>query len=158
MHYHALENWALMKVRSGKLENWLILNYVEQNVHCCVSRLLFVIPTWKVHVIILYSAKSLAGSLFLSCPVILNFLALEKKNSYLLVLIYFKLHTKSCSPLVSWLACVAGTSGSVRFGSKERGTRVTDGAKDGASKRAGNRSIFRAAKPENPVPRRSCFV
>ena len=80
-----------------------------------------------------------------------------KKNSYLLVLIYFKLHTKPCSPLVSWLACVAGTSGSVRFGSKERGTRVKDRAKDGASKRAGNRSIFRAAKPENPVPRRSCW-
>ena len=70
----------------------------------------------------------------------------------------FKLHTKSCSPLVSWLACVASTSGSVRFGSKERETRVKDHAKNGTSRRAGNRSIFRAAKPENPVLRRSCFV
>lgn len=149
-----------MKVRSGNLENWLILNHVEQNLHCCVIRLLFVIPTWKVHVIILYSAKTLAGSLFLSCPVIPVILISWpwKKNSYLLVLTYFKLQTKSCSSLVSWLACVASTSGSVLFGSKERGRGDKDRAKNGASKRAGNRSIFRAAKPENPVSRRFCFV
>jgi len=59
----------------------------------------------------------------------------------------------------------------VQFHSEERGTRVKDRAKNGASKRAGrgfvdgflssppplsffrSRSIFCAAKTENPVPR-----
>ena len=56
------------------------------------------------------------------------------------------------------LACVASVS--VRFGSKERGTRVKHRAKNGLSKRAGwgvsffgSCFISRAAKPENPVPR-----
>ena len=147
-----------MKVRSGNLENWLILNHVEQNLHCCVIRLLFVIPTWKVHVIILYSAKSVAGSLFLSCPVIpviLNFLALEK-NSYLLVLIYFKLQTKSCSPLVSWLACVASTGGSVRFGSKERGTRDKDRAKKWGEQKSGE--SFHFSRGQTRKSRSSSFL
>ena len=67
------------------------------------------------------------------------------------------------------LACVASVS--VRFRSKQRGTRVKDRAKNGASERAGRgwgreetfpspsptiifRSCFisRAAKTENPVP------
>ena len=60
-------------------------------------------------------------------------------------------------------ACVASVS--VRFRSKEQVTRVKDRAKNGASKRAGrevsSRSIFRAAKTENPVACRSsvflCF-
>ena len=64
---------------------------------------------------------------------------------------------------------------SVRFRSKERGTRVKDRAKNGASKRAGrggeestsfpsitplsffgSRFISRAVKTENPVPRFFC--
>ena len=54
------------------------------------------------------------------------------------------------------IACVASVS--VRFRSKERGTRVKDRAKNGASKRAGrvffgSCFISRAAKTENPVPR-----
>ena len=70
------------------------------------------------------------------------------------------------------LACVASVS--VRFRSKERGTRVKDRAKNGASKRPGrgwaigldplplpsplfhffgSRFISRTAKTENPVPR-----
>ena len=59
------------------------------------------------------------------------------------------------------IACVASVS--VWFRSKERGTRVKDRAKNGASKRVGRGSFFgscfisRAAKTENPVPR-SFFV
>ena len=50
------------------------------------------------------------------------------------------------------IACVASVS--VRFRSKERGTRVKDGAKNGASKWVWHSFHFsRAAKPENPVPR-----
>ena len=66
------------------------------------------------------------------------------------------------------LACVASVS--VRFRSKERGTRVKDREKNSASKRAGRgwatgldplplfhffgpRFISRTAKTENPVPR-----
>ena len=71
------------------------------------------------------------------------------------------------------IACVASVS--VRFRSKERGTRVKDRAKNGVSKRAGRGGeerngnflplplptlslfgscfISRAAKTENPVPR-----
>ena len=79
-----------------------------------------------------------------------QFLGLGKKNSYLLVLIYFKLHTKSCSPLVSWLACVASTSGSVWFGSKERGTRVTDPQKMGRAKELGIVPFF--ARPNPKIP------
>ena len=46
-------------------------------------------------------------------------------------------------------ACVASVS--VRFGSKERGTRVKDRAKNGAF--FDSRSISCAVKAENPVPR-----
>ena len=70
------------------------------------------------------------------------------------------------------VACVASVS--LRFRSKERGARVKDRAKNGASKRAGrgwaigldplplpsplfhffgSRFISRAAETENPVPR-----
>ena len=51
------------------------------------------------------------------------------------------------------LAYVASVS--VRFRSKERGTRVKDRTKNGASKRAffGSRFISPAVKTENPVPR-----
>ena len=43
------------------------------------------------------------------------------------------------------VACVASVS--VRFRSKERGTRAKNRAKNGS------RFIYRAAKTENPVPR-----
>ena len=49
------------------------------------------------------------------------------------------------------LACVASVS--VRFRGKERGTRVKERAKNGASKSNGSCFISRAAKTENPVPR-----
>ena len=49
---------------------------------------------------------------------------------------------------ISVLACVVSVS--VQFRSKERGTTVKDRVKKG-----GSRSILRAAKTENPVPRRS---
>ena len=53
------------------------------------------------------------------------------------------------------VACVVSVS--VRFRSKERGIRVKDRAKNGASKRAGkgvgSRLISRAIKNENPLPR-----
>ena len=53
------------------------------------------------------------------------------------------------------LACVASVS--VRFRRKERGTRVKDREKSGASKRAGSlfgsRFISRAVKTESPLPR-----
>ena len=51
----------------------------------------------------------------------------------------------------AWPACIASVS--VRFRSKERGTRVKDRAKNGASKFFGSCFISRAAKTENPVPR-----
>ena len=57
--------------------------------------------------------------------------------------------------LTCCVACVASVS--VRFRSKERGTRVKDRAKNGASKFFGSCFISRAAKTENPVPR-SFFV
>ena len=54
-----------------------------------------------------------------------------------------------------FLACVASVS--VRFRRKERGTRVKDREKSGASKRAGSlfgsRFISRAVKTESPLPR-----
>ena len=63
------------------------------------------------------------------------------------------------------VACVASVS--VRFRSKERGTRVKDRVTNGASKRAGrggeerketlsffgSRFISRSVKTENPLPR-----
>ena len=69
---------------------------------------------------------------------------------YIYIYIYNTLYT------IRVIACVASVS--VRFRSKERGTRVKDRAKNGVSKRAG-RGFFgscfisRAAKTENPVPR-----
>ena len=63
------------------------------------------------------------------------------------------------SHLGCWLACVASVL--ERFGSKERGSRVKDRAKNGASKRSSPSfifwllSIFPTAKTENLVPRRS---
>ena len=63
-----------------------------------------------------------------------NLLQLKSKRS----------HTVMCTK-----ACVASVS--VRFGSKERGTRVKDRAKNGAF--FDSRSISCAVKAENPVPR-----
>ena len=78
--------------------------------------------------------------------------------------------------IIILIACAASVS--VQFWSKERGTRIKDRAKNGASKIAGkgwgrkegnfpiplhplsffgSRSIFRAAKTENPSPRRFLF-
>ena len=79
--------------------------------------------------------------------------------------------------IIILIVCAASVF--VQFWSKERGTRIKDRAKNGASKRAGkgwgrkegnfpllllpplsffgSRSIFRAAKTENPSPRRSLF-
>ena len=57
-----------------------------------------------------------------------------------------------------YLAYGRVASVSVRFRRKQRGTRVKDRTKNGASKREGrsSRSIFRAAKTEIPVPRYFC--
>ena len=53
-----------------------------------------------------------------------------------------------CLRVLSHLACVASVS--VRFRRKERGTRVKDREKSGAS---GSRFISRAVKTESPLPR-----
>ena len=80
----------------------------------------------------------------------------EKKKLYLQSNPREKTELEPGFSLWTWIACVANVS--VQFGSKERGTRVKDCAKNGASKRLGrgwlsfhfsrgqNRSFF-APKP-----------